>query len=315
MYIVWTFPDVPSFNTMFMLEAMTFKMAVVLDKSKDAASDLEVEAWTNVYHKDNPEGDWHPIRLDLINAHQHSESGTDAVIATYGNSVILTSDGKFSFTFRMREKASPNAQTQPVCGRKMGSRSVSFDVSAEEDSWIWAGGYADDGIVTVRPPFSDEWSKGPSYDHIIGPVHLGNFMAASVADELGFNAVLNLADTLDLVTSKFSKPVIYKKIPMRDGAIHQIPDNQIIEAVEWLQEQSKTCSKILVNCRAGIGRAGSVVVSYVFAQDITMSYEAAYDYVFSRRFVYPHKGLRDTLHKLYRRDFETESLFPPVRQT
>ena len=283
MFIVWTFPDVPSLNTMFMLEAMTFKLAVAGEKSI-VPSGVVAEAWTNVYHKDNPEGDWHSIPLDLISTELHHSPGQaeELTIATFGNSVMLTSDGKYSFTFRVKTK--PHSREKHV-----------------DDSWTWAGGYEEDGVITVRPPSGDKWTKGPEYSHILGAVHLGNFMAASIADQLAFDAVLNVADSLDLVTSKFSKPVDYKKIPIRDGAMHHIPSEQIREAVEWLQDRSNTCNKILVNCRAGIGRAGSVVVAYVFAQTPDMSYEQAYNFVFSRRFVYPHKGLRDTLYRLYPR--------------
>ncbi|KAK7505446.1 hypothetical protein BaRGS_00003191 [Batillaria attramentaria] len=284
MHIIWTFPEVPSWNTMFMLEAMTFKIGVAVEKSIDP-SGVVAEAWSNVYHKDNPEGEWHSIPLQLIETAEHSGSGeSDLIALTFGNAVMLTSDGEYRFTFRVRY--------EPATG----------PTSSKTADWIWANGYMQDGVITVRPPFGDKWSKGPDYNHIMDVVHLGNFMAASIADILGFDAVLNLADTLDLVTTQFKKPVTYKKIPMNDGAVNAIPEEQIREAVDWLQEHSRTHKKILVNCRAGIGRAGSVVVSYVFAQSPEMSYEEAYNYVFSRRFVYPHKGLRDTLYRLYPRD-------------
>ena len=272
MYKLWTFPDVPSWNTMFMLEAMTFKIAIVVQKPVDPSTKLIVEAWTNIYHKDNPEGEWHAIPLELISS--QDKDGSELTV-TFGNAVMLTSDGNYAFTFRFRHE--------------------------QDESWMWVGGYEENGNISVRPPSGDNWTKGPSFDHILGPVNLGNFMAASVADELGIDAVLNVADSLDLITSKFSKPVDYKKIPMRDGAMNPIPQEQVAEAVAWLMDRSQHCTKILVNCRAGIGRAGSVVVAYVFAENLSMSYEEAYNYVFSRRFVYPHKGLRDTLHRLYPR--------------
>lgn len=288
MYIVWTFPDVPSHNIMFMLEAMTFKLAVAGEKSI-VPSGVVAEAWTNVYHKDNPEGEWHSIPLDLISTDQHHCPGQgqneELIIATFGNAVMLTSDGNYSFTFRVRIKP------------QMADRGE----SSVDQNWFWAGGYEENGVISVRPPSNDSWTKGPEYNHILGPVYLGNFMAASIADKLEFDAVLNVADSLDLITSKFSRPVDYKKIPMRDGAMNQIPAEQIKEAVEWLRKRSSSCHKILVNCRAGIGRAGSVVVAYVFVQNLNMSFEQAYKFVFSRRFVYPHKGLRDTLYKLYPR--------------
>ena len=76
--------------------------------------------------------------------------------------------------------------------------------------------------------------QGPDYDHIIGAVHLGNFIAATNAAELGFTHVLNVADNLDMVyptpasesgttgDQHPSQPVNYRKIAMRDGAHNPI---------------------------------------------------------------------------------------------
>lgn len=292
MFIQWTFPNVPSYNNvMFMLENMTFKIAVATEKSIEP-TDVIAEVWTNIYHKDNPEGNWHSIPLHIIESHENDNLiPADFRNVTFGNSVLLTSDGNYSFTFRVKQK--PQGKTLS------GLDGCRADYNGD---WIWPSGFMQDGVVQVLPPSEDaKWSQGPNYDQILGIVHLGNFMAASVADELGFDAVLNLADTLDLIPSKFSEPIIYKKISLQDGAMHQIPDNDLQHAVSWLQNHAHTCKKILVNCRAGIGRAGSVVVAYVFAEDPSMTYKDAYDYVFARRFVYPHRGLEESLYRLYPR--------------
>ena len=303
MRIVWTVPEVPSFNTMFMLEAMTFKIAIEGEKSI-VPYDLVVEVWTNVYHKDNPEGVWHSIPLAQISCRSHDNLGKpgdlDLVTATFANAVMLTSYGNFEFTFRVARKLKRHGDPEPEAEGSTGTSTASVRLLLYD--WIWAGDFENDGAVTVQPPSDDNWTKGPQYDHILDTVHLGNFMAASIADKLEFDAVLNVADNLDLITSNFSQPIDYKKIPMRDGAMNCIPPEQIEEAVEWLRERSSTRSKILVNCRAGIGRAGSVVVSYVFAQNLNMSYDQAYNFVFARRFVYPHRGLRETLYRLYPRN-------------
>lgn len=275
MHIAWTFPEIPSTNVMFMLEAMTFKIGVVMEKTV-SPSEIVAEAWTNIYDKDNPEGLWHSIPLNLIEApNWDAATIQDQINVTFGNAVILTSDGEYRFTFRIRQK--------------------------QATEWIWRSGFMQDGIIEVRPPFGEKWSQGSNYNKILGTVHLGNFIAASKADQLGFDAVLNLADNLDLIPEKFSSPVLYTKIPLRDGAVNPIPEDKLKEAVEWLQKHGRQYKKVLVNCRAGIGRAGSVAVAYVFAENPTMSYEDAYNYVFKRRFVYPHKGLRDSLYTLFPR--------------
>jgi len=140
--------------------------------------------------------------------------------------------------------------------------------------------------------------QGPDYDHIIGGVHLGNFIAATNAAELGFTHVLNVADNLDMV---YTTPVNYHKIAMRDGAHNPIERHLIAEAVDWLKSVDRHGAKILVNCRAGIGRAGSVAVSYVFATNPSMSFDEAYHFVFAERFVYPHAGLASILYDLFPR--------------
>jgi len=155
--------------------------------------------------------------------------------------------------------------------------------------------------------------QGPDYDHIIGSIHLGNFIAATNAADLGFTHVLNVADNLDMVYSTRasesvhgnqhhqSTQVVYRKIAMRDGAHNPIERHLVAEAVEWLRSVDRDGAKVLVNCRAGIGRAGSVAVAYVFATNPSLSFDEAYQFVFAKRFVYPHAGLTSILYELYPR--------------
>jgi len=125
--------------------------------------------------------------------------------------------------------------------------------------------------------------------------------------------VLNVADNLDMVYPSpasestghdiphHSVPVIYRKVAMRDGAHNPIERHLVAEAVEWLRSVDHDRAKILVNCRAGIGRAGSVAVAYVFATNPSFSFDEAYQFVFAKRFVYPHAGLASILYELYPR--------------
>lgn len=117
-----------------------------------------------------------------------------------------------------------------------------------------------------------------------------------------------------------SAKVIYKKIAMQDGAHHPIEPNLISAAVDWLHSVDDGSStpfsgrpsagpglvprrqpRVLVNCRAGIGRSGSVAVAYVYASDRRLTFDGAVEYVSERRFVYPHAGLAETLDRLYPR--------------
>lgn len=277
--IVSTWPSIPSWNHMFMLEAMTFKVTVAIDDKTVTHSEVCAQVWTNLYHRGNPDGVWHAVDL-FCNAETVKFDGEGRTLFEFSDSIILTSDGEaYRFTFRVKKKS-----------------------GCTENDWIWAGGYMVDGVVKISPPTGEKWTKGPEFNHIFEGVHLGNFMASSIADELDFDSVLNVADNLDLVPSKFPRHINYKKVPMRDGARNHIPDELIQEAVAWLTEQNNMKQKIIVNCRAGIGRAGSTVVAFIFSQHPSWTFEQAYEYVFSKRFVYPHHRLKETLYKLYPRN-------------
>ena len=191
-----------------------------------------------------------------------------------GLSEIITGDKDFNFTFCL---APPDAELMQ-----------------------WSHRFGENGFCHVEPPRKyDKWTLGPDYTHILGTVHVGNFIAATNAEDCGFTHVLNVADNLDMVYP--SGKVTYKKIAMQDGAHNPVVGNKIKEAVEWLKLHNTANNKLLVNCRAGIGRAGSVGVAFVFACQATWSYDQAYQHVFSKRYVYPHAGLRDILYSLYPR--------------
>lgn len=297
--IVTSFPQVPSWNLMFMLEAMTFKLEIRLGNrtnnmrqkgGKFYPGTIIVQAWTNIYQRENPEGVWHGIDLDYIE--EDKQTGNH----TYGKSVMLTSPGQFRFTFRVKQK-----------------EDIHITRTDSGADWQWANDYMVDGVVDVSPPKDEKWSHGPNYDHIYRKVYLGNFIAATVADQHGFDAVLNVADNLDLVPGNFATPVMYKKISMADGAGNAIPEDKLREGIDWLitQDKNPDVQQLLVNCRAGIGRAGSVVVGFVFAMNPELTYAEAYNLVFERRFVYPHKGLKDSLYSLYPRG--TEQCSVPVQ--
>lgn len=262
-------PAARSCNTMFMHEAMTYKAYVrveppaVIEPSK-----IIVEAWSSQYEKDSPTGQWHGIRLPFIGSN-------DSVTHIFATSTVITSAVDFAFTWRMKVPT--------------------------WTEWQWSHGWREDGFVHVEPPREgDKWTQGPSYELIVGTVHVGNFITASNAKSHGFTHVLNCTESLDVVFPAGSG-VTYKRIPMKDGAANKISDDHIKEAVMWLKEHNKRGNKVLVCCRAGIGRAGSVALAYVFAENPRMSYDEALNYVFGKRFIYPHAGLKDTLYALYPR--------------
>ena len=255
---------------MFMLEAMTYKAAVKIPYHLNVGAErLDVYAWTNQVNRHQSEGQWHRLRLTYI-----EQDKTDEDLHLYGVSEIITGDKDFNFTFCLQSPSTGEVQ--------------------------WCSRFGEDGFSHVEPPRQyDNWTLGPDYTHVLGAVHVGNFLAATNAEECGITHVLNVADNLDMVYP--SGKVTYRKISMSDGAHNPVSIDKIRNAVEWLKLHDKTKNKVLVNCRAGIGRAGSVGVAFVFACQTSWSYEDAYQHVFSKRFVYPHAGLREVLYTLYPR--------------
>lgn len=260
------YPSVPSQNLMFMLEGMTYKVTL----RDQTPSKSTVQAWTNQYDADHSDGKWHAVDLDLL------KSSPDGTLNFYGKSVIITSDRDFRFTFRYRLR--------------------------DGDDWTWSHPYMVDGEVHVESPrLYDSWTQGPDFTHILETVYLGNFIAATNARQCNFTHVLNVADSLDMVYSDDDK-VVYKKIAMKDGAHNPIEPELVKQAVDWLFENNKDNNRILVNCRAGIGRAGSVGVAFVYARKPEISFEEAKEQVLSKRFIYPHAGLKETLAVLFKRN-------------
>lgn len=242
---------------------------------------VEVDAWTNIHHADNPEGKWKavPLHFSETNTHGHH---------VYRGSVVATGQGDYKLTFRAKMKKD-------------------YQTSAEE-SYAWASQFKMDCTINVAPPNGDKYTQGPQFTRIMGSVYIGNFVAASQADKLKFDSVLNVADNLDILVTKFKSYINYKKIPLAEGAQNTIPEKCLSEAVMWLQRQYKDGLNTLINSRSGIGRAGSVVIAFVYATDRGLSYDDAKAYVSERHFIYPHRGLRETLLKMFPRHLSQDDV-------
>ena len=265
------FPAIPGETEMMMLQGMTYKATLTLAEDVDPR-DLQVEAWTSQCDKDNPDGDWHTIRLPYLGA---KECGAKH---EYGVTEVITSDKDFHFTFRAK------------C---TGPGYVDRD-------WVWSHPFGVNGFATVLPcRIEDKWTQESNYDHICGSVHLGNFIAATHAKENGFTHVINVAETLDVVFP--NKDVVYRKVFIKDGAHNPIEDEKLLDAVHWIKQHDVSGNKLLLNCRAGIGRAGSVAVAYVYYTNPKLSYDDAYNYCFKRRFVYPHARLQERIEQVFPR--------------
>ncbi|HEY9833703.1 MAG TPA: dual specificity protein phosphatase [Stenomitos sp.] len=262
-------PPLNSHLTLYMLEHFG---ATVKLSSPYPAPELKVQIWTNALTKLNPEGNWHGIDLE-----SHFQESNDTWI--FHGSFMPTSEGDYQFTYRIGLK---NNQNQ----------------------WQWAGGFNENGELHVKLPSpSMTWTQGPSCVQVLPQVYVGNFIAASQASELGVEAILNMAEELTL-SFPASSNIVYKKLATLDGARHPISDEVLLEAVNWIDEQVKQGKKkVLVHCRAGIGRSGSVSLAYCFYKNPLWNYEQTLEYIWSKKAdIYPHTHLQESLERLFPRE-------------
>ena len=72
----------------------------MVDGSTVSARQLTVQAWTSQCDTTHPDGTWHSLDLPYI-GQEHDDNNT--VRHVYGQSVIITSDRDFEFTFRLKQ--------------------------------------------------------------------------------------------------------------------------------------------------------------------------------------------------------------------
>ena len=94
-----------------------------------------------------------------------------------------------------------------------------------------------------------------------GELWVGNLASLEQAARFGFDAALNLAEGLDrLVDKRALDGVDYRYLPFADGAHNPLSPTRAIDGITWLLQRLRAGRKTLVNCRAGIGRSGSLAV-------------------------------------------------------
>lgn len=133
---------------------------------------------------------------------------------------------------------------------------------------------------------------------------------------MGFDAVLNMSAELD---DFYGSNIQYLKIGLPDGAHNAIPSSVIKEAVQWIDERVREQKKVLVHCRAGIGRSGSIGIAYLYYSNPSWTFKDTLRAVWSvKPEVYPHQSLDAALDKLYTREMISDacdsSLAPELSQ-
>ena len=261
-------PSLNSHLNLYMLESFSASVKVV---GIDSPDNIRVQLWTNTLNKFNSEGNWHGINLH----YQSSESKNSHI---FQGSMIPSSQGNYQFTYRVR-------------------------VIEQSQDWHWAGNWEENGFLNVAAPCPDMiWTQGANHTEVMPSVYVGNFISASNAIELGFDAVLNLAEEFLLDFSSATE-ISYKHLKLKDGAQHPIGDEVISEGISWIEQQlQQGKKKVLLNCRAGIGRSGSMGLAYCFYKHPQWNYKQAQDYIWSKKAdIYPHKQLQKSLERLFPR--------------
>lgn len=155
--------------------------------------------------------------------------------------------------------------------------------------------------VTVRVPI-ESWQERPIAKQVYPNVYVGN---ARAAYDLGLQGYANLT-TSDQFDFSASNPN-YKKVDMTDLGMNVISKKALIESLIWILEQLAHQEKIIINCRAGMGRSGSTAVALIYLLDPTLNFSMA---VHKARYgdtqeetegkpdIFPHTHLRNTLREL-----------------
>ncbi|BFZ12391.1 hypothetical protein BsWGS_15429 [Bradybaena similaris] len=273
MRIKWTEPAVPGTSKVYLLDPLMIKLCLEC-KKPILLRNVSAWAWTHVYHKDNTEGIYREIKLSYNN---HSRKWDDWGVTTYVFSAIIYPSHNASYR-------------------------LTYNVKYEK-LMIWANVFQVDHILTVIPAREvNMWTRTPMYSQITRNIYLGNYLAVILAEENGFDAILNLDVQTSEKAGHDSKVKSFKSINMHCGAGNEFHSHQIKEAVDWLMETNMKCQRILIGDHEGTGRAGSVIVSYIFANNRNLTFDDAYNFVKARTFVYCHKGLKDLLYHMYPRD-------------
>ncbi|KAG0285998.1 hypothetical protein BGZ96_009850 [Linnemannia gamsii] len=119
----------------------------------------------------------------------------------------------------------------------------------------------------------------------------------------------SLASSEPLINGKKRLPFTHKVISVAPGAHSRISDAILREAVDFLQQELDEGKKVLVHCRDGNGRSGSVAVAYIACQlkkqqpwrknDGGEIYQQALNEIWKWKCdVYPHKGLRQSVESM-----------------
>lgn len=285
-------PDGEKSVVRYLGEALSFRLVLKVPARLKGGTGLpplvEAEVETNLVDSQNPNGEW--VARKMVAEVQPStpgsrswkrpESEAPTLSLTFFVVLVPTTLGKYYFRMRARTN---NPQSDKV------------------SAYQYFGGQEDKNfkIKILHPdPDSQTWNSGPIAAEIHPNIYVGNFLMACDAQKHGFTAILNCAEELDLPLEHFTAPLpTYKKIGLVDGTANPISQENILAAVRWLE--ARDGSKILIHCRAGLGRSGSIGIAYKSKKAPMLSYDDVMSLIWKAKpDITPHKGLRQTLESI-----------------
>lgn len=92
------------------------QVVLMVDSTSISPQRVTVQAWTSQCDNRYADGTWHPVDLSYIG----QEYASDNVVKhIYGQSVIITSDRDFEFTYRLKVHAAHGSNVH-LCCKKIG---------------------------------------------------------------------------------------------------------------------------------------------------------------------------------------------------
>ncbi|GFR69075.1 dual specificity phosphatase, catalytic domain protein [Elysia marginata] len=271
--ILWVNPKPQLEQKYIYKEYINFRLCIRTGQAQEH-SDFIVRIWTNLYHKENNEGEWHVVEMKYQNVAIKSDSGT--VDYLYGADLMVTSAGQFGFNYRAVSKKLRRSERSNTQGK------IEVKPSSEYHSLT-------------------EWTQSPVQTQITNNIWLGNHAAALDAPQQGYDCLLNTSDNAPVFVLQLNRPIILRKFPIPMGVKNVIGDKKLHTAVRWLWEASLRCEKILVFSKHGSARAASLMIAYIYARNPDLTFEEAVKFVDSRCPIHNQKGLKSSLENLYPR--------------
>ncbi|KAK0041136.1 dual specificity protein phosphatase family protein [Biomphalaria pfeifferi] len=314
--IKWTDPPISGDASTCMMSPLTIKLCIECEKPI-ILRNFSAFVWTSVYHQeakttvnkpsdkivtlsstrtivvedceqffkplqDNPKGIYREIELKYK---EDSRKWDETGLTTYEFSTVVfpTSFGEYRLTYNVKYIRPDNVKVM-----------------------VWANEFQDDCRLLVNDPDpGNEWMKEISFSQMTQNMFLGNYKSILAAEDLGFDAVLNFDPETEMEADSVLSANItraFQAMEVGTGSAFELPPEKIQDLVKWLWNVYPKYQKILIGDRDGISHAGSAMTSYIFANNPNLTFEEAYRYVSSRRFIYCHKGLKEILMESYPRD-------------